>query len=68
VNRSAGVGWPGIEPPLAAIGQNLPNGKTVDELNTCPGLSTVLRKLGWLGESGKCCVSKVYPALDRRPD
>jgi hypothetical protein len=35
------------------------NRKIVVEWNTSPGLSTVEGKVGWFGESGKCCVSNV---------
>ena len=36
------------------------NAKMVVELKVWPALSTVDGKLAWLGESGKCWVSKVY--------
>lgn len=34
------------------------NRKTVVDLYSCPGRSTVDGKCGLLGESGKCCVSR----------
>ncbi len=39
------------------------NRKIVVESNVCPGLSSVVGKLGRLGESGKCCVSKVNASV-----
>jgi hypothetical protein len=38
------------------------NAKIVVELKVFPASRTVDGKLDWLGESGKCCVSNVYPA------
>ncbi len=42
--------------------QEVENWKMVLELNTWPAFSSVVGKLGWFGESGKCWVSKVYPS------
>eukprot|EP00962_Isochrysis_galbana_P004607 scaffold1252_cov124-Isochrysis_galbana.AAC.10 len=51
---------------LGAIGPvggtaEAPNSCTVTCLYTWPRRRTVLGKCGWLGESGKCCVSKQKP-------
>jgi hypothetical protein len=37
----------------------------VVERNSCPGFSSVVEKLGLLGLSGKCCVSRVNPSVRR---
>ena len=37
----------------------LENWKMVEVLYTCPGFSSVVGKLGWFGEFGKCWVSNV---------
>ena len=47
--------------PARIVGQEL-NAKIVVDVNVCPGPSVVDGKDGSLGESGKCWVSKVYPA------
>ena len=39
-----------------------PNVNVVVECIVSPGLSSVLGKSGWFGESGKCCVSRQNPA------
>jgi hypothetical protein len=38
-----------------------PNTQTVRDRYSSPGRSTVPGKAGWLGESGKCCVSRQNP-------
>ena len=42
-----------------------PNVKLVSDRNVCPGRSSVLGNWEWLGESGKCCVSRQNPACFR---
>ena len=37
------------------------NRNTVVDVNSSPGRRMVPGKLGWLGESGKCCVSRQIP-------
>ncbi len=41
--------------------QRTPKVKTVSECTVSPGFSRVGGKPGWLGESGKCCVSRQKP-------
>ena len=56
---------PGIEPPKRSsrgvlLTQRVPalNWYIVTLWNFCPGFNSVEGKLGWLGESGKCWVSR----------
>jgi hypothetical protein len=65
---------PGTWPPSACRAEpaatryrsySVPKLNTVLLWNSCPGRSTVDGKAGWLGESGKCCVSRANPSLWR---
>ncbi len=58
--------WPCASGKRAGpVDQRAENRKTVVDAKRSPGRSTTLGKPGWLGESGKCCVSRHRPA--RRP-
>jgi hypothetical protein len=54
-------GWAGLRLESADIfgRAQLENWKMVEVLYTWPGFSSVVGKLGWFGEFGKCCVSNV---------
>ena len=57
-----GADLEGTRSPVAFVYFCTPKLKTVSECKVWPGFRVVDGKAGWLGESGKCCVSKQKPA------
>jgi hypothetical protein len=59
-NRKDEAGMLDIMPDIHRL---TPNANTVRERYSFPGRRMVDGKVGWFGESGKCCVSSTNPDL-----